>query len=340
MRRVLGVQYEDARLVVAIEDGGGGHHGCRLGPGGDRGAGEHARLQAAARRQGDAGQTQAGLGVDLGCDDADGAAGGDALVRGDGGGLAGAQGGQVGFRHLGVQFQTTFANHAEQLGSGGDDLALGDAAADNQARDRRLDLALGQAGAGLGQRRLGRGQIGGGGALVGQGRIQRGLAEEAARLQFLSAGQGGVVPGGVGLGGLHPRLLLAQLGLQQGVVQLDQNLALTDVGAFIDIDADGGQAAGLGADRHFLPGRDRSRGHDDARQGLFDRRGDADGLARGAGFFTGLGLVVVPAAGGQGQGGGGGQKQGRGTKGFRHVRGSLKGSGQGARTFCPAPTRV
>uniref|UniRef100_A0A0N4ZJK6 PE-PGRS family protein n=1 Tax=Parastrongyloides trichosuri TaxID=131310 RepID=A0A0N4ZJK6_PARTI len=78
--RALRVQDEDARLVVAIEDGAGGDHGRRLGPGVDRGAGEHAGLQAAAGGQGDAGQTQAGLGVDLGRDDADGAAGRDALV--------------------------------------------------------------------------------------------------------------------------------------------------------------------------------------------------------------------------------------------------------------------
>ena len=58
--------------------------------------------RVAAGGQGDAGQAEAGLGVDLGGDDADRAAGGDPLVGGDGRGLTGAQGGQVGFGHLGV----------------------------------------------------------------------------------------------------------------------------------------------------------------------------------------------------------------------------------------------
>ncbi|MNQ57704.1 hypothetical protein D3C85_718710 [compost metagenome] len=258
MGRVVGVEHIDPGLVLAIEDRAGRHHGRRLGAGADRGAGEHAGLQAAAGRQGDAGQAQAGLGVDLGRDDTDRAGGDHALVGGDRGGLAGAQGGQVGLGHLGVQLKTTVADHAEQLGSGVDDLALGDAAADDQARDGSLDLALGQTRAGFRQRGLGRGQIGPRGALVGQGRVQRGLAEEAAFFQLLGAAQGGVVAGGVGLGGLDPGLLLAQLGLQQGVVELDQDLALTDVGTFIDIDADGGQSAGLGPDRHFFPGRDRA----------------------------------------------------------------------------------
>ena len=97
-------------------------------------------------------------------------------------------------------------------------------------------------------------------ALVGQGGIQSGLREEAFFLQFLRPAQGGVVAGGIGLGGLYRRLLLAQLGAQQGVVQLHQGLALTDIGAFVHQHGGGDQAAGLGADGNLFPGRNGAGG--------------------------------------------------------------------------------
>jgi hypothetical protein len=87
--------------------------------------------------------------------------------------------------------------------------------------------------------------------------VQRSLAEEALLLQLLGARQRGVVAGDIGFRRLDRGLLLAQLGAQQDVVHLHQGLTLTDVRALIDIEADRRQAAGLGADRHFFPGRDR-----------------------------------------------------------------------------------
>ena len=176
------------------------------------------------------------------------------LAGGHGRRLTGANQGQLGLGHLGVQLQPTVSHHAEQLCPGGDDLALGHAAAGDQTGDGRADGGLAEAGLGFRQGGAGGRQIGAGAALIGQGRVQRRLAEEAPLLQLLGARQGRVVAGDIGLGQLHLGLLLAQLGAQQDVVHLHQGLALTDIGAFVHIDGDSRQAARLGRHRHFLPG--------------------------------------------------------------------------------------
>ncbi|MNE28083.1 hypothetical protein D3C80_1215120 [compost metagenome] len=138
-------------------------------------------------------------------------------------------------------------------------------------------------------------------------------------LQLLRPGQGGVIARGVGLGGLHRRLLLAQLGAQQDVVHLHQRLALAHIGAFIDIEGGGGQPAGLGAHGHLLPGRDGAGRHHGAGQGDRGRRRRADGLARGAALLLRRG-VAVSAAGGQGQARRQGEGQGSGQPGRKASR--------------------
>jgi hypothetical protein len=98
-------------------------------------------------------------------------------------------------------------------------------------------------------------------------------------------------------------LLLAELGAQDGVVELDQDLALAHDLALLGVDRHGGQAAGLGADRHLFPGLDRARGVDGAGQGLGHDRRDAHRLAGGRRGLLGLVLgLVAMIAGGDAQG--------------------------------------
>ena len=319
---VVGHQDVHARAVLPVQDGRRGHGDRRLGAHVDLGPGEHARAEAAAG-QGDARDPQAALGVHFRRDDANPAGGLADLVRRDCRRLTCADQSQFGLGHLGVELQPAVADHAEHLGPGLDDLAAGDAAADDQARDRRPQGRLVEPGLGLGQGGPRRGQVGGRGALIGQSRVQRRLAEEAAFLQFLRTGQGGLIAGEVGLGGLDARLLLTKLGSQQGVVELDEGLALTDVGAFIDIDGRGDQAAGLGADGHLFPGRDAAGCGDDARLAGHRSRRHCDGRAggrRSAGLFPLLLLASAACGDGQAQAedkreGRGAEKAGRGRGG-------------------------
>src|SRR5690606_10578204 len=114
-----------------------------LGPDIDPGAAEHAGPEATAG-QGDAGDTQPRLGVDLGGDDTDTAGGFADLIRRDNGTLAGTDQAEFGLRHLGVQFQAAVTHDAEQFTPGRDDLAPRDVAADDKAGDGGLDRGLRQ----------------------------------------------------------------------------------------------------------------------------------------------------------------------------------------------------
>jgi hypothetical protein len=204
--------------------------------------------------------------------------------------------GQVGLGDLGVQLQAAVADDAEELRTGGDDLALGHGATADQPADGRADRGLGHARGGLASGGLGGGQVGGARTLARGGGVEAGLAEIALGLQLAGPVQGGVGLGQGGLGAGDGGVLLAQLGRDERAVELDQDLAGLDGLAFLGIDGDGGQAARLGADRHFFPRRDGAGGVDLAGDRLAGDRDDADG-GRGAGRGLGLLRLLVAAPG-------------------------------------------
>jgi hypothetical protein len=114
-----------------------------------------------------------------------------------------------------------------------DQRALGDLLLAGAAGDRRGDVGIAEVDAcGLHAclRRLHRG---GAGALGGQGVVQVGLRHVTLGRQFAHARSGDLVVG-VGGPGLGQRGLgCVQRGLQRGRVDLEQQLALLDVGAFV-----------------------------------------------------------------------------------------------------------
>ncbi len=305
------VDDEDGRLAVLIDDRLLGHLQHVGLAGLDFAMDEHAGLQRRVLRQRDIDHADPGGGIDRRADQADLAL--EMLrigvVDDDGRGLAGLQLRQVHLGHLGLQLDTVVADHPEQLLADGDDIAQFRHALRHGAVRGRADFGLGQLGRPLIGDRLGGHQILARDIHVGLGGGQRGLAllgDLAADItvlrQFLGAAD-------IGVGGARHRLRLAQprvglgdgglslgvLGLQHGIVQLRQQLALGHLVALFYRDLDDRQAAGLGADRQFVPGGQRAvddqcaaerclgdSAHGDRlnRHGLHDRRLMPDQLRR------------------------------------------------------------